>query len=149
MSHSLSSQFGLVCLVGLSMSYPADRDQQLPARRNTLRRRNGPVQEQVPQYRNRRPEQQQKPRFVPAVVEAPARFQKKADRPLVAATKRRSQYQEAPVEDRDNSVAASDVYAGGRGYDSDGYETDRLKFEQSVQDSANSYNSDHVLFMKN
>ncbi len=145
MSHSVSSQFGLVCLVGLSMSYPAD-DQQLPARRNTLRRRNGPVQDQVPQYRNRRPEQQQKPRFVPAVVEAPARFQKKADRPLVAATKRRSPYQEeAPVEDRDNSVAASDVYPGGRGYDSDGaYDSDRLKFEQSVQDSANSYNSDHV-----
>lgn len=131
-------QVGLLCLVGLSVSYPSDE-------RRVLRRRNSAAQ-----IRARRPEPA---RFVPTVVEPPAEYEREQEEETFARrqsrptpNKRRIPVAEvAPSHVRqDNAVAASEDSYNGRGYEAGSYESDRVKFEQSVQQSANSYNSDHV-----
>lgn len=131
--------------MGLSVSYPDDREeqqQQFAPRRNSFRRRNGgapTANGNAQQLRAKRPESSKK-KFEPTIVEAPARFQNAEP----AASKRRAPtVVNAPIETRqDNYQAASNAYAG---YDAGTYDEGHLKFEQGVQNQASSYNSDYVI----
>ena len=138
-----------MCLVGLSVSYPAK-----PNERN-LRRKNQVVAPQP--FRSRQSErisdlsdfQQERPNKIsqyqplgPQAYTAQERFAN----PSPQQQKRKAPVQQVkpPTETRDYEAAPSNAYGGG-GYEAGSYDEGHLKFEQGVQSHANSYNSDQVL----
>lgn len=125
----------MLCLAGLSVCYPAEADEEPKFQRPTFRRRNGGVA----QYRRQPtlPEYQPKRQYA---EEAPVPRLDKPKRRNTAPAPAALPYV-APAENRDNAGAASNAYSG---YEAGSYDESHLKFEQGVQNQANSYNSDQV-----
>lgn len=129
------------------MSYPAQEDEYLVGRRN-IRRRN---QVSPPAPLRRRQSEPSLPVYQPSSRPKKANVQYLPESALPSvpqeryavkpsAPKRKAPVQQAaePTEEREYVAEASDVYAGS-------YDDSHLKFEQGVQNNANSYNSDQVL----
>lgn len=127
------------------MSYPAQQDESTAERRN-IRRRNQAI---APTPIRRRQSEQVLPEYLPSrpkklasqlarEADVPSEAQERyPSKPIVPKRKTPAQVAE-PSETREYVAEASDAYPSG-------YDESHLKFEQGVQNNANSYNSDQVL----
>lgn len=143
-------QVGLLCLVGLSVSYPAQPNERNQRRRNQVsapqpfRSRQSERISDLPDYQPSRPKKisQYQP-LGPQAFTAQERYAN----PAPQQQKRKAPVQQlkpATENVRDYEAAPSNAYGGG-GYEAGSYDEGHLKFEQGVQNHANSYNSDQVL----
>ena len=134
-------QVGLLCLVAIATSYPLEENQPGQDGR-VLRRRNQQENPVAKPNRNRQVKpaaRPQKQRYTPEET-APSAFQERYASPV--SPKRKA----SPVEARESIRNEPDYESAASG---GSYDEGAAKFEQGVQNSASSYNSDQVRRLKN
>lgn len=140
-------QVGLLCLVGLSVCYPAQPNEG-PFERRNLRKKNvvsGPREDfrsrqsepLQPEYLTSKPKKtSQYTPLGPSVLDRESSTQESFVRPVLTQKRKPS----SPV----RPAAEKYVAEASNTYGDSGYDESHLKFEQGVQNSAASYNSDQV-----
>lgn len=147
-------QIALLCLVGLSVSFPAESSGSFPERRN-LRRKNAVTAAQP--FRNRQSEPLQ-PEYLSAKPKQTSEYtplgpdaQDRESSPQQNFARPGFQQKRKPISPirpvAEKYVAEASNAYDNSGYDAGTYDDGHLKFEQGVQNNAASYNSDQVCYL--
>ncbi|XP_032777566.2 uncharacterized protein LOC116916426 [Daphnia magna] len=145
----VSIVIALLCLVGLSVSFPAESSGSFPERRN-LRRKNAVTAAQP--FRNRQSEPLQ-PEYLSAKPKQTSEYtplgpdaQDRESSPQQNFARPGFQQKRKPISPirpvAEKYVAEASNAYDNNGYDAGTYDDGHLKFEQGVQNNAASYNSD-------